>query len=904
MAVTNAIIKAGEKALTKGSEKAIEKATTKAITKATEQAVNKAITKSVTRGLTGAGMSSLAPKAGSTLDGILGRSSGLTLPETKVAPISIASEAEKVFPGENISTIGGMINKFKGSNLDKIYKNKGLSKESYDTIRNGAREIAEINNPLEQLNTYGVSSKSNLPTLNRQQYYEDTIGSLRRPDGTKNPYVSGRDVPDYMKNHLANDTQVGNDKILREFFGDHDNSKDLNELYEMYENLAQGPNASEIYTPENIDAGIQLMGEEGKKAEQDFAERLFRGKKDIAISGGSSPAKNVKVSRPKSTLGVEDAVAETNAPIADFTPNIIEPKTATGGAGMGNGGGTPTTTASPDFGGLGDSGFNVRLKDGKDIDIKLKQPLGKSEIKRNRAIRNLDDEWAKGLNATKKQYGEVVAKSRSAYNGYKTPAEMARLNGISLDNINETPQAVVDAFEKRKLNIEKYAEDRGVNVRLDNLDLTNIEPATKATMKMQGIDPDKIKYTGVASPLEAETLYKDLRNRAMKTTDGDRAVAYNTMADYVRNQIDNTMDNLNIDFSAEMSEALGEALGQNADRRYLRGIATNKNLKFSDLRREQADWIKVGNLSGNPMKKEPTINIFGVDTGVNNPLSSGAEKIKEKIYERQAYGAGGAGGNNTGGGVPPLGGSGAENNINFTTVGGGTGTLGSLLGKAKSAGLVGAGILGGMALGGGGGGSSSGSTDFASMGYNPMVAEPTEEIDPYETMTIGGYTYNDLEAGYMAAIQAGDSDAAKLIQNMMGMLDDKVSRYYTTQKNSSSSSSSSSSSGSIAGKQKAALNVLSGLMQNYQSQGPIGGRFTQFMNALTGGGYAPGIAAYDSGAQGSLGTIIKALGDTGALSEGDQRRALELLPKTTDSEQAAKMKYQQLIQILQGAGAQ
>ena len=118
MAVTNAIIKAGEKALTKGSEKAIEKATTKAITKATEQAVNKAITKSVTRGLTGAGMSSLAPKAGSTLDGILGRSSGLILPETKVAPISIASEAEKVFPGENISTIGDMINKYEGSSLD------------------------------------------------------------------------------------------------------------------------------------------------------------------------------------------------------------------------------------------------------------------------------------------------------------------------------------------------------------------------------------------------------------------------------------------------------------------------------------------------------------------------------------------------------------------------------------------------------------------------------------------------------------------------------------------------------------------------------------------------------------------------------------------------------------------
>jgi hypothetical protein len=74
------------------------------------------------------------------------------------------------------------------------------------------------------------------------------------------------------------------------------------------------------------------------------------------------------------------------------------------------------------------------------------------------------------------------------------------------------------------------------------------------------------------------------------------------------------------------------------------------------------------------------------------------------------------------------------------------------------------------------------------------------------------------------------------------------------------------------------------------------------MNAITGGGYNPSVSAYDSGAAGSLGTIIKALGDTGALSEGDQKRALELLPKTTDSQEAANMKYQQLMQILQGAG--
>lgn len=895
MAISKALMKIGKKALTEGSKKATTKVVTKATKKAAEKAVKEALTKSTVKGLPGAGISTLAKGSGSTLDGILGRSSGLVLPEPKITPVTLAESAKLVFPDENISTIGDMITKYKGSNLDKIYKNKGLSKKSYDTLKAGAREAASIKNPIEELNALGITSKSGLPTLNRDQYHYDTLGSLRNADGSKSKYVSGADVPDYMKSHLSNNTPKENDSILRELFDD--DTSDLNELYDRYERLAQGANANEIYTPENIDMGVELMGKEGKMAEQDFADRLFGGKKDINITKSSSGAKNIKVSTPKTTSGVEDAVAETamttNPVLAD---EIAEPRAQVSSAGGGmRGGGAPTATASPDYGGLGDSGFNVHLKDGKDIDISLKQPMSKAEIRRNRAIRNLDDEWAKGLNATRKQYGEVVAKSKSAYNGYKTPAEMARRNGVSLDNINETPQAVVDALENRKLNIERYAEERGVSVKLDNLDLTNIEPATKATMKMQGIDPDKIKYTGMASPLEAETLYKDLRNRAMKTTDGDRAAAYNTMADYVRKQIDNTMDNLNIDFSAEMSEALGDALGNNADRQYLRSIATNKKLKFSDLRREQADWIKVGNLSGNPIKEAPTINVFGVDTGAPNPFTAGADKIKEKIYERQAYGAGGAGGSAGGGAGFAGGGSGAENNINFTSPagGGGAGTLGNLLGKAKTAGLVGAGVLGGLALGGGGGsGDSSGS--LAGM-YAPASEQAEPAIDPYTSLTLGGYTYQDLENGYMNALKAGDTASAELIANMMDMLESKIERYYEAQEGTSSG---------VSGKQKAALNVLSGIMQNYDAQGPISGGFTQFMNAITGGAYNPAVSAYDSGAVGALSPIIKALGDTGTLSEGDQQRAMQLLPKTTDSEEAAKYKYQQLIRILQGAGAQ
>lgn len=897
MAITNAIIKAGEKALTKGSEKALEKATTKAVTKATENAVNKALTKSITRGLTGAGVSSLAPKAGSTLDGILGRSSGLTLPEPKVTPKSLIKYSEEAF-GKPLSSIGAVMNE---TDLTLPELKDMLSKKNYDIVKSGAREAYDINNPLEQMNEFGVTAKSNLPTLNRQQYYEDTIGKLRNPDGSKNLYVSGKDVPDYMQNHLANETTMGNDTILREFFGDHDNAKDMNELYEMYEKIAQGPNANEIYTPDNVDMGLALNSDKSNEITQDFADRAFGNKRDISISGGSSPAKNVKVSRPTANMGVEEAVAETprttNPELANQIAELRAQIGSTGGsgAGMGNNGGGGMATDLP-----GSEGFNVKLKTGDTTNIRV-APEATGSTRQQRAIRKLDDMTAKSMNASAKQYRGLVGKSGSIDGHYKTVAERMRAEKIDQANVAQKAQSALSLREDIKQQGLQYAEANGVTLDLSGIDNTiGLSATQKRKMAELGLGLDEmLGGTGIVTPTQAEDIYKTLRDYAYNWSDSKDALtkmagnACEKEAEAVRNMIDNTMDNINVDYKTSLLE---EAAKNGEDPAYLRKLAGKKDFKFSDLRRDQSDWIAINDLAGNKIKSEPTLNVFGVDTGMPNPLSSGAEKIREKIYERQAYGGGGAGGNMGGGGVPPTGGSGAENNINFETIAGGrAGTLGNLLGKAKSAGLVGAGVLGGMMLGGGGGGSNGGSTDFSAMSYSPNTTEP--EDDPYQTLTIGGYTYDQLEAGYTAALMAGDSDAAKLIANMMGMLDDKVERYNTAKKNGTDSSG-------IASKQRAALNVLSGLMQNYSAQGPIGGRFTGFMNALTGGGYNPAVAAYDSGASGSLGTIIKALGDTGALSEGDQRRALELLPKTTDSEEAAKYKYQQLIQILQGAGAQ
>ena len=888
--ITNAIIKAGKaeaKALTKKSKKAVEKAT--------EKTANK---------LTGAGVSSLAPKSGSTLDGVLGRSSGIILPEPKITPTTL-SEYTKEALGEPLDSVGSVMN-----NLNYTFANmkadKALSRKNYDIVKNNAREAANITNPVEDMNVLGITSKSGLPVLNRQQYYEDTIGSLRLPDGSKNPYVSGKDVPDYMQSHLSNDTNVGNDRILRELFGDHDNALDMNELYERYEKLAQGANANEIYTPDNVDMGIAMEGDRGDAITQDFADRVFGGKRDIPVSSSSSGAKNIKVSRPTADIEMEEAIAETprttNPELANQIAELRAQIGSSGGsgAGMGNNGGGEIATQLP-----GSEGFNVKLKNGDTTNISV-APEAMGSTRQQRAIRKLDDMTAKSMNANAKQYRNLVGKSGSIDGHYKTVSERMRAEKIDQANVGQKAQSALSLREDIKQQGLQYAEANGVTIDLSGIDNTiGLSATQKRKLAELGLGLDEmLGGTGIVTPTQAEDIYKTLRDYAYNWSDSKDALtkmagnACEKEAEAVRNMIDNTMDNINVDYKTPLLE---NAATNGEDPAYLRKLAGKKDFKFSDLRRDQSDWITINDLAGNKIKEGPTVNVFGTDTGIPNPLTSGAEKIKEKIYERQAYGAGGAGGNMGGGSVPPTGGSGAENNINFETVAGGqAGTLGNLLGKAKNAGLVGAGVLGGMMLGGGeGGGSTGGSTDFANM-YNPNMGAESEsepEIDPYQTMTIGGYTYDQLENGYTAAMMAGDTDAAKLIANMMGMLDDKVKRYQDTKESSSSSSG-------IAGKQRAALNVLSGLMGNYQAQGPIGGRFTQFMNAITGGGYNPAVSAYDSGASGSLGTIIKALGDTGALSEGDQRRALELLPKTTDSEQAAKMKYQQLIQILQGAGAQ
>lgn len=205
----------------------------------------------------------LGKNVGSTLDGVLGPDNPRKLPNAK-HPTDAELFSKQT--GGKFDNAADFLREYP-QELENI---KNTYPEVYEAVRKGARDYSDLN--ALQFDGTGADSKSGLPELNRQQYYEDTIGKLHATDafGGKTS-TSYADVPDYMRNHLLNDTTgqlngrtLQNDDILREFFrgqyGDRVDSMDLGELYDAYERLAQAANQNEIYTPENIANGIRMNG--------------------------------------------------------------------------------------------------------------------------------------------------------------------------------------------------------------------------------------------------------------------------------------------------------------------------------------------------------------------------------------------------------------------------------------------------------------------------------------------------------------------------------------------------------------------------------------------------------------------------------------------------------------------
>lgn len=231
---------------------------------------------------------SLGKNAGSTLDGVLGPNN-----PRKLTNATAPDNATIFKNATDTNDIYDFISQASDAGMDVMDYMKGiLSPEDYARFRQNAADYATLDG-LAFDNT-NVSNKTNLPQLDRQQYYDDTIGKLQAQGGQ----MRAADVPEYMNSHLKNDAAKAggytsdNQSILRELF--NDDTSDIGELYKRYEELAQAANQNEVYTPENLVNGLRM--------DQDLANRAtdaiiaeYGGRKNVNVDAYPSLRKNVDV---------------------------------------------------------------------------------------------------------------------------------------------------------------------------------------------------------------------------------------------------------------------------------------------------------------------------------------------------------------------------------------------------------------------------------------------------------------------------------------------------------------------------------------------------------------------------------------------------------------------------------
>ena len=474
--------------------------------------------------------------------------------------------------------------------------------------------------------------------------------------------------------------------------------------------------------------------------------------------------------------------------------------------------------------------------------------------------------------------------ANEAYNGVLGKTGMAnrfKTLGVDLANVADKSAAGLNAYGGVMNHLYDYMDNAMVGVDMAGLQKTGSKLFTKAQktrLAQAGLDVDDV-LKSTMSANQANELYRTARDMGLKlsnSTDATQTILGDRLskfANQIRDKLDETASTVSKSFG--LKQQLIDAANSIDDIEVARALSglTDDAVTASTVRSEMAPYMKMKDFVGLKAPAEKTLNVLGVDTGIANPLPKLSKSVQKGALKAK-------------------------------------GALQTENGKAAAIalGAGGLGLLGGLLAGGNGGGNQNignmstlgaltGDSDvvYGGNGMNTQLGDGNAVTGALggnnDELTLGGYSYDDLEDAYVAAIMAGDSGAAGVISDMIGMLDAKTKRQ-----------ESKTSKSGTAQKQQAAMDILNTLMGNFQAQGFIGGNITNILNGLTGGNYNYQAANYNEQAKGSLSMIIKALGESGALAEGDVERAMGLIPQITDSQEKAADKYQKLMAMLQSAG--
>lgn len=271
----------------------------------------------------------LPDRSGSTLDGVLGPNNKLQLPNAqkptnpyaKMTDIEVLNEISPSGTGKVYTDLADAIQSgdFLGDDPKSVmaFLKEELPKETYDNIKSNIQDRVDLDN-MWAGEAYGVS-KGDLPYLNRDEYYRDTIGRL----GNKgNGNLRADDVPESMYNRLRNSagknslggSMTDNESILRELFGNAAEGKDKYELYDMYQQVAEAP-GPRTYNIDDITAAVtnseynNNLGDQALNAiVAPFRQDAQPTSRQIGVQSAPSIADSIDVSSPNRGRVIQDVM--------------------------------------------------------------------------------------------------------------------------------------------------------------------------------------------------------------------------------------------------------------------------------------------------------------------------------------------------------------------------------------------------------------------------------------------------------------------------------------------------------------------------------------------------------------------------------------------------------------------
>ena len=440
-----------------------------------------------------------------------------------------------------------------------------------------------------------------------------------------------------------------------------------------------------------------------------------------------------------------------------------------------------------------------------------------------------------------------------------------------------------------------------------------LEPAQKKTLKKiiesadqqpQGKILDRLAERGEnrAAAIGEADIYdmhkaiQELEGKAYDMTGKGANAARKIIRDYT-GELKKTINEASADVykdADKIADFLKAAEGANLPPKMLQDVAKKlrDGVTYSDVRSMQAPFVIMGQLAKQKKMAPLAGGVMG-NGNFGNPIQQVAQEVIGKPLA------------STTGKLLQRGGRALQlaSDNPEALVGG---VVGKAKNTAKNAALAGAGLL---ALGQLNGQNASASPELSGSsgqlsGAQAAQAQQKELQQAQQLQAMqqlmqpskfAGKDRDQIEQAYMAAAADNNPKAVQFYASMLEQLDKKDAmnqkQLAALQKASSSKTSKDDQKKADAAKKAASIETM--YKQAGGAQGPVG-VLNNLLNNATLGMFNPGASAYEANQQALAVALARAAGDSGALSNQDIQGYKSMLPLTTDSPQAAKLKLQNI----------